>query len=59
MLIAMREGEGVELPPFEEETVHATKEVSMLKRMATFIERTTASLNSAYQQLSTLNKQLD
>ena len=58
MLIAMREGEGVEIPPFEEETLHATKEVSMLKRMATFIETTTASLNIAYQQLSTLNKQL-
>ena len=58
MLIAMREGEGIELPKFEEEKVTASKEVSILKRMATFIEKTTASLNSAYQQLSTLNKQL-
>lgn len=58
MLIAMREGEGIELEKFAEEKVTASKEVSMLRRMATFIEKTTASLNSAYQQLSTLNRQL-
>ena len=59
MLIAMREGEGVELPPFEEEEkFSASKGVSLLRRMATFIEKTTYSLNSAYQQLSTLNRQL-
>lgn len=58
MLIAMREGQGVEIEEFEEEEITASKEVSMLKRMATFIEKTTSSLNSAYQQLSMLNRQL-
>ena len=58
MLIAMREGEGVELPPFEDEEIIASKEISMLKRMATFVEKTTLSLNRAYQQLSLLNRQL-
>ena len=58
MLIAMREGNGVELPPFEEEKISASKGVSLLRRMATFIEKTTFSLNIAYQQLSTLNRQL-
>ena len=58
MLIAMREGEGTELPPFKDEKIAASKEVSMLKKMATFIEKTTFSLNSAYQQLSILNRQL-
>ena len=59
LLIAMREGDkGIELPPFEEEKLSANKEVSMLKRMATFIEKTTYSLNTAYQQLSILNRQM-
>ncbi len=58
MLIAMREGEGIELEPFEDEKIFASKEVSMLKRMATFVEKTTSSLNSAYQQMSILNRQL-
>ena len=59
MLVAMREGDGIELPPFEEEEkISASKGVSLLRRMATFIEKTTFSLNSAYQQLSTLNRQL-
>ena len=59
LLIAMREGDkGVDLPPFEEEDISANKEVSMLTRMATFIEKTTYSLNTAYQQLSILNRQM-
>ena len=58
LTIAMKEQDGVDLPTFENEQIIASKEVSMIKRMATFIEKTTFSLNSAYQQLSTLNRQL-
>ena len=58
MVIAMREGSGTEIAEIKEESVVESKEVSMLKRMATFVERTTSSLNSAYQQLSMLNRQL-
>ena len=58
MVIAMREGSGTEMAEIKEESIVASKEVSMLKRMATFVERTTSSLNSAYQQLSMLNRQL-
>ena len=58
MAIAMREGGGNEIAEIKEEHTVESKEISMLKRMATFVERTTSSLNSAYQQLSTLNRQL-
>ena len=60
MLIAMREGEGVEVAEgeFKDTELKVTKEVSILKRMATFVEKTTAALQSAYQQLSILNRQL-
>ena len=58
MIIAMREGQGTEVADFKDAEIKTTKEVSMLKRMATFVQTTTAALQSAYQQISIINRQL-
>lgn len=58
LLIAMRESEGVEIEPFEDKKIIASKEVSMLRRMATFVEKTTSFLDMAYKQMTILNQQL-
>ena len=60
LVIAMREGYKVELPDLDvEEPQISSKEVSMLKRMATFVQTTTEALQTAYHQLSMLNRELE
>lgn len=58
MVIAMKEKDGEDVGDYERAQIQTAKEVSMLRRMATFVERTTSYLSTAYQQLSILNRQL-
>ncbi|MBR3458890.1 MAG: diguanylate cyclase [Selenomonadaceae bacterium] len=60
LIIGMREGEAAmsyapDAPPAEE---RLDDETAMLKRMATFVQRTTDALQTAYHQMTLLNEEL-
>ena len=60
LIVGMREGSRKELPPMEAvwTDLEVGSEAAMLKRMAIFVQRSTEALQTAYQQMRHLNREL-